>query len=269
MPAAPRFRQLLPEASERKAAALLDPAFRALRPPSERPYTLVNFISSADGRAAFGGRSGPLGDDGDRALFQELRERADGILAGTVTLAAERYGRVLSRPERRERRRRRGQSPEPLACVVTRSGHLDTSIPLFAEPEARVVIFSAAALSLEGVRAQVELVLLDQAELTLTGVLRTLRRQHGVATLLCEGGPTLFGALLRERLVDELFVTIAPRLVGGGREPTISSGPAGAELLPLRLLWLLERHGFLYTRYALDRADGAEAVFGPRSGGKS
>jgi riboflavin-specific deaminase-like protein len=265
----PRFRQLLPKPDEREAAPLLRSAFAALRPPAERPYTLVNFVSSVDGRAAVQGRSHPLADDGDRALFHELRERADGVLAGTGTLSAERYGRLLSRPERRRRRSERGQPPEPLLCVVTRSGCVDTSVPLFAEPEARVVIFSAVAVPLQGVRAQVEVALLDQAELTLTGVLRALRARHGIRTLLCEGGPTLFGALLRERLVDELFLTIAPSLAGGGREPTITAGPQGAELLPLRLLWLLEREGSLYTRYALRGATRAEGAFAPRSGGKA
>jgi riboflavin-specific deaminase-like protein len=231
----------------------MEPAFASLRAPAERPYTVANFVSSADGRAALQGRSGPLGDDGDRALFHELREHVDAILAGTGTLAAERYGRLLSREERRRRRRERGRPPEPLACVVTRSGRVDTTIPLFSCPEARVVIFSAAPVALDGIRARVELVALAPAELTLTRALGELRRRHGVATLLCEGGPTLFGALLRERLVDELFLTIAPKLAGGGREPTIASGPGAPQLIGLRLRWLLEREGSLYARYALER----------------
>ena len=67
---------------------------------------------------------------------------------------------------------------------------------------------------------------LDPAELTLTTALRHLRAEHGVRSLLCEGGPTLMGALLHERLVDELFLTLAPQLAGGGTGPTMSSGPA-------------------------------------------
>ena len=59
----------------------------------------------------------------------------------------------------------------------------------------------------------------------LDAVLHTLRRDHGVETLLCEGGPTLFGALLRAGLVDELFLTLAPSLVGGASGPAVVSGP--------------------------------------------
>ena len=94
---------------------------------------------------------------------------------------------------------------------------------------------------------------LEPTELTLTSALRRLRAEHGVRALLCEGGPTLMGALLHEGLVDELFQTLAPQLAGGGSGPTMSSGPALAEAAPLELVWALERAGSLYLRYAVRR----------------
>jgi riboflavin biosynthesis pyrimidine reductase len=228
-------------------------ALESLRVPArasrERPYVLVNFIATADGRSTFTGRSGALGDEGDRALFHGLRERADAILVGTRTIGIEGYGRMLGRPERRERRLAAGRSAEPLACLVTRSGHIPDHIPLFAEPEARVVIFTPTELELGQVSAQVDVVRVDPGELTLTTVLRRLHSDHGVELLLCEGGPMLFGSLLEENLVDELFLTVAPRLSGGGSSPTISSGTELPALRPLRLGWILERDSFLYLRY--------------------
>lgn len=216
---------------------------------SDRPYVLVNFISTVDGRSTFAGRSGQLGDEGDRALFHGLRERADAVLVGTRTLTVERYGRVLGRVERRERRLAQGRSAEPLACLVTRSGMVPADIPLFAEPEARVLIFTATELELGGVQAQVDVVRLDPGALTLTTVLRRLREDHGVELLLCEGGPMMFGSLLEENLVDELFLTLSPTLSGGGSSPTITSGTEFPQLRRLRLAWMLERENFLYLRY--------------------
>ncbi len=243
------FRQLLPEPGRIE----LEEALESLRVPprvsDDRPYVLVNFISTADGRSTFQGRSGELGDEGDRALFHGLRERSDAILVGTRTLRMERYGRVLGRAERRERRVAQGRSAEPLACVVTRSGKVPADIPLFAEPEARIVIFTSAELELEGAQARVEVVELDPGALTLTTVLRRLRSDHEIELLLCEGGPMMFGSLLEERLVDELFLTVSPRLAGGGSSPTISSGTELSALCPLRLGWVLERENFLYLRY--------------------
>jgi 5-amino-6-(5-phosphoribosylamino)uracil reductase len=70
-----------------------------------------------------------------------------------------------------------------------------------------------------------------------------------VRSLLCEGGPTLFGALLHERVVDELFLTLSPKLTGGGTGPTISSGPELMNPRGMSIEWLLERNGSLYLRY--------------------
>jgi 5-amino-6-(5-phosphoribosylamino)uracil reductase len=246
-----RFRQLLPEIADVEVEDLLAALELGAAAPADRPYTVANFIASADGRATFGGRSGPLGDEGDHAMFHGLRELADAVLAGTVTLGTERYGRVLGKPERRRRRAQRGASPEPLACMVTRSGSIPLDIPLFAEPEARVVVFAPAEIDVSACAAQVDVVTLDPAELTLTTALRRLRADYDIRALLCEGGPTLFGALLHEGIADELFLTLAPKLVGGGRGPTISSGPELPEPGPAQLKWLLERQGSLYLRYAL------------------
>lgn len=243
------FRQLFPEGGRVELEEALDSVRVPPRAAEDRPYVLVNFISTADGRATFEGRSGELGDEGDRALFHGLRERSDAILVGTRTVGVERYGRVLGRAERRERRLAQGRSAEPLACLVSRSGRVPADIPLFAEPEARIVIFTAAELELDEAQAQVEVVKLDAGALTLTTVLRRLRSDHEIELLLCEGGPMMFGSLLEEKLVDELFLTVSPRLAGGGSSPTISSGTELSTLRPLRLGWILERENFLYLRY--------------------
>jgi riboflavin biosynthesis pyrimidine reductase len=186
----------------------------AQRASEDRPYVVVNFVASADGRATFGGRSGQLGDDGDRTVFHSLRKQADAVLVGTVTLRTERYGPLVKDANVRHERALAGRRADPLAVVVTRSGDVPVEIPLFEDPEAAIV----------------------------------------VRVLLCEGGPTVFGALLREGMVDELFLTVAPKLTGGGHGPTISSGPELPEPAALRLEWVLERNGSLYLRYRLASA---------------
>ena len=138
-----KFHKLLPEPAVLDVDELLS-ALDRLDAHAERPYVLVNFISTVDGRATFQGRSGPLDNQGDGALFHGLREHSDAVLAGTGTLRVERYGRILGKAERRERRVNRGLSPEPLACLVTRTGSLPLDIPLFSEPEAQLAINSSS-----------------------------------------------------------------------------------------------------------------------------
>jgi riboflavin biosynthesis pyrimidine reductase len=246
------FQQLLPE----PAGFDLDERFAALDLQSEatdRPYTIANFVSSADGRATFMGRSGELGDDGDRAMFHTLREHVDAVLVGTKTLRIERYGRILGKPERRERRVARGLTGEPLACVITHTGVIPTEIPLFDEPDARIAIFTSAPIEPPACAASVELVRLDPAELTCATVLRRLHADFDVRALLCEGGPSTFGALLHERLIDELFLTVAAKLTGGGDGPSITSGPELPTPAEMSLIWALERHNSLFLRYRVGR----------------
>jgi riboflavin-specific deaminase-like protein len=245
------FRQLVPETRTVPIAELLSGLRLADRAPEDRPYTIVNFVASADGRATFAGRSGQLGDDGDHVLFHGLRSTVDAVMAGTGTLRTERYGRLISKADVREERQRAGRTAEPLACTVTRRADVPLDIPLFETPGARIVVFSPDELDLDGVRAEVEVVELDPGELTLVTVMRHLRTHHNVRSLLCEGGPTLFGSMIHEQVVDELFLTVAPKLTGGGAGPTVTSGPELPEPATLNLIWALERAGSLYLRYAL------------------
>ena len=247
----PTLRQLVPEPATVRIGELLASLSLAGRARAERPYTIVNFVASVDGRAAFEGRSRDLSDPGDRALFHGLREHVDAILVGTGTLRAERYGRLVRDPERRNRRAASGLSPEPLACIFTRGGDVPTDIPLFSEPAARIVVFTPAELDTSELAAEVDVVRLDPGQLTLTTMMRRLRSAYDVRSLLCEGGPTIFGALLQEDLVDELFLSLAPKLTGGGRAPGITSGPALTDLRKLSLVWAIESDSSLYLRYAI------------------
>jgi riboflavin biosynthesis pyrimidine reductase len=245
------FRRLHPEPGAVDVGELLARLSLGERASEQRPYTVANFVASADGRAAFQGRSGPLGDDGDRVMFYCLREQVDAVVAGTRTLRLERYGRIIPDPESRQRRIARGLPPEPLTCVITRSGDLPTDVPLFNEPDAVIEVFSAVDVDLSGCAAQVKLTRLEPGELTTATVLQRLRTQRGVRLLLCEGGPTLFGSLVHERVVDELFLTISPKLAGGGTAPAITNGPELAQPAELGLEWVLERAGSLFLRYTL------------------
>jgi riboflavin-specific deaminase-like protein len=247
----PPLRRLFPEPGRIDVGELLDGLNLTGQAHTDRPYTIVNFVASSDGHAAFQGRSRGLSDPADREIFHRLREHVDAVMAGTGTLRTERYGRMVRDPERRRRRAASGLHPEPLACIVTRSGDVPLDIPLFADAGSRVVVFTPTDLDTSGLAAQVDVVRLDPGELTLTTAMRRLRSAYDIRSLLCEGGPTVFGALLRENLVDELFLSLAPKLTGGGSEPAITSGPELAEPRSLSLIWALEQESALYLRYRI------------------
>jgi len=245
------LRRIHPDPESLTAAAAMAGLGLGDMAPPRRPYVVANFVASADGKAAFAGRSGKLGGDVDSALFHRLRTQVDAVLVGSGTLRAERYGRIVRDPELRAAREADGLAPDPLACVVSRSLNLPLDIPLFQDPEQSTIVFTASDEDLEGAGPGVSVERLRAEELTMTSALEILRDRHAVRSVLCEGGPTVFGALLGEGLVDELFLSLAPRIAGGAEAPTIVEGMPLAELMELELVWVLEAGGELFIRYRI------------------
>lgn len=221
-----------------------------------RPRVLLNMVSSVDGSATRAGRSAGLSDSADRELFHALRAAADAVLVGAGTAVAERYGRIITAPETRRQRRERGLTEEPAACIVSGSLSLEPTIPLLAEPAARVVLLTSSRASLPAVSAQVEYVRCGHAgALDLGACLEQLRERFGIELLLCEGGPHLARELLAAGLVDELFLSLAPLLTGGdegaGGALRILAGQPLEPPAALELRGVLRYRSTLFLRYAV------------------
>ncbi len=202
-------------------------------PPDGRPRVVAAMIASADGRATLGERSVGLGNAADRALLRELRTAVDAILVGTGTLRAERYANLLD-DDQRALRVATGLDEEPVVVTVSRRLDVPVEVPLFAEPDARVLIYTEAEDELAGRGAWVAVHRFAPGTLTLTGTLAHLRAERGVHTVLCEGGPKLLRRLAAERCLDDLLLTVAPMLVAGDGL-SILAGEALDPPLALRL----------------------------------
>jgi riboflavin biosynthesis pyrimidine reductase len=131
--------------------------------------------------------------------------------------------------------------------MVIVSGRLDLpwDAPLFTEG-GRVLILTASEAEPPGVASSLEIVRHEGA-VNLVEALERLRQEHGIRSLLCEGGPHLHDQLQADGLVDDLFLTTAPKL-SGGNAPRIIEGPLPG-VVELELAWLLEEQGELFARY--------------------
>jgi riboflavin biosynthesis pyrimidine reductase len=238
---------------------------------SNRPHVVLNMVSTVDGHATLGGRSGGLSSRADRELFHALRMVVDAVIAGAATVRVERYGRIVPDPSRRQTRVARGLREEPLACIVSARLALEGEIPLLAEEAAHVVILTPSSESLPAGAAAAEVDYIRAArdgQLDLPAALAELRERFGVRTLLCEGGPHLNAQLLGAGLVDELFLSLAPLLAGGDLDgnpahPEALRILAGAELSPpvtLELLGALEHDSGLFLRYGVRSSAAPERV---------
>jgi 2,5-diamino-6-(ribosylamino)-4(3H)-pyrimidinone 5'-phosphate reductase len=222
--------------------------------PLSRPYLILNMVSTADGRATLGGRSGEIGNQADKELFLGLRTAVDAVMAGAGTIRAERYRRLVRNEHRREIRRERGLVEEPLACIVSGRLALSSEIPLLADPGARVAIITTSEASLpDECQAEINYIrAASEGALDLPRAMFELYERFGVRTLLCEGGPHLNSQLLAAGLVDELFLSLAPKLAGGdamSETLRILSGPEMDPPADMELVAAHEHESHLFLRY--------------------
>lgn len=240
------LRRLLPETGPTTVGDLLsgyDPREDA---PGHRPFLFTNFALTVDGRATIDGRSGSIGSETDTALLVALRMEADAVLIGAGTMRAEGYGRIVADPAKREARERRGLAPDPLMVIVSNRLELPWDAPLFTAGAGEVVVFTSAEREPPETATPMEVVR-HEHRVNLVELARWLRAERDVRSLLSEGGPTLHAELLAAGLVDELFITRAPRIAGGAG-PGLFAG-LEAHTRELELVWLCEADGELYARY--------------------
>ena len=247
------MRRLLPEPATDVTVPELIAEFRPSDDPREnRPHVITNFVLTLDGKATIGGVSGPIGTRRDTAMLVGLRTRVDAVMIGAGTMREECYGRVMADPAKRERREEDGLPRDPLMVLV--SGRLDLpwEAPLFTEGGGQVLIFTTSDDDPPATETPVQLVR-GEGMVDLSAALERLRTEHGVRSLLCEGGPNLHAQLLQAGLVDELFVTHAPKLAGG-EGPGLVAGLPEAER-PLELVWLVAEPETdeLFARYRVPR----------------
>ncbi|MDJ1133584.1 pyrimidine reductase family protein [Streptomyces iconiensis] len=219
---------------------------------TEGAWLRGNMVASLDGAIHHGGRSQPLSCQADMRIFGVLRALADVVVVGAETVRQEGYRPARRREVFAERRAASGQAPVPAIAVVTASMELDFSLPLFTEPLVPTLVVTGEDAPAERIalarEAGAEVVLAGEGAgvdpARVPGVLaeRGLRRQ------LTEGGPTLLGAFAEAGVLDELCLSVAPRITIG-EAPRIMKGPLLAEPEGFVLEGVLEEEGFLFTRY--------------------
>ncbi|HEY4361402.1 MAG TPA: dihydrofolate reductase family protein [Bryobacteraceae bacterium] len=244
-----------------------------------------NFVSTADGVVSYeiAGKSGGGDVSGfDRAdgfIMGLLRASADAVMvgAGTLQQTAPEHLFIAESvyPDARElyacyRSQGLRKTAPPLQVVVSGSGRIDLTRAVFHTPGLQTLIVTtplgkdllwahgAASLASTEVRA------LPGPSLAPSAILGLLRTDFGVSLLLHEGGPTLFGSFVAEGCIDELFLTIAPRVAGRIDQSPRPGLIVGVEFLPetaprLEIVSVKERGDHLYLRYAT-HSEGSHKV---------
>jgi len=195
--------------------------------PSDRAFVRLNMISSVDGGTAVAGMSGGLGNRDDHAVFAALRAQAHGCLVGLGTVIAEEYKEPVP--------------PQLQLYVVSDTNDVTGAEALFASGRATLVVPTSVGPVPDGIP---ELRAGEGPFVDLQEVVNALAGQ----VIVAEGGPTLAGLLAAQGLLDEFFVTIAPRVIAGGSARVAHGPEADASLWELRH-GFVDDDGFLFLRY--------------------
>jgi riboflavin biosynthesis pyrimidine reductase len=212
--------------------------------------------------------------------MRTLRANADAVMVGAGTLRAEKL--TLAVPEDLAQARKvRGLKPQPLAVVATVSGDVPLEENLLGPPPDNLLIFASSETPREHVGAlssytSIEVVPEEKtttpemagssrteraaSRLDLAWVLETLKKRHAVDVLLVEGGPVLNHALVSSGFADELFLTLAPKLLGGERPGILTMLEGSTLTLRKTEPKLISVHlsgEELFLRYALRPTDGS------------
>jgi riboflavin biosynthesis pyrimidine reductase len=225
----------------------LDAAFADLalpEPPADRPWVGLNMVTSLDGRAQRDGTADDIGDRADRRLMRLLRVPFDAVAIGIGTLRAV-DGWTDLPADLAEVRVRAGRPAQPLGVLIAGSGPIPTDRRWFGTDQPRLAVVGAGGPT-EVPGAEVLVAPTAHPE---AGWVAGALRERGIGSVLLEGGPTVNARFHAAGLIDELFWTVGPWLLGGEGLPMIAPEPPAQTPRPASLV-SAHRHGDeLFLRY--------------------
>lgn len=214
--------------------------------PDQRPWTRANFATTPNGVIRIAGKSGGISGPPDREVFNFLRAHCDAILVGASTARVEAYS--LPTPSSTE-------AATPLLIIATNSLDIAENSPFLDETTPPLIVTSTNAAEakqseIKRISSRATVMAFGEDSVDFPRLFAHLRSQ-GVKTLLCEGGPATFSQLLQEGLVDELCLTISPRI--GNGNPTGFANIGDAAPIEMTLSSHFEIESYLFCRYSINQ----------------
>lgn len=204
-----------------------------------RPFTFINVASSVDGKISNDRKEKVnISCDEDLRRVDELRAKSDAVMVGIGTVLSDDPKLTVKDERLRKMRLLRGKEENPIRVVVDST----CKIPLNArvlDSSARTLVAVSKNANLEKVKVLkkrgVEVFVFGYEKVDLRSLVHHLYT-IGVRVLMVEGGATLNWAMLKEGLVDEIYVYYGNIILGGSKAPTVVDGSSFYPPLSLRLL---------------------------------
>jgi 2,5-diamino-6-(ribosylamino)-4(3H)-pyrimidinone 5'-phosphate reductase len=221
-----------------------------------KPHVGVNMAMSADGKVStYRRETFSLGSPRDRRLMDILRARADAVVIGARTLKLDGWAIRVRDRAIRKRRVEHGGRPHPLNVVVSTDANLPLKSEFFTHAETDKLVITtrrAPERRIRRLRKIAEVTVLPANRIGASDVLDVLAKR-GARRVLVEGGGTLNFSFFRDGLVDEIYITVTPRILGGAGAPTPVDGKGFLKdtQIQLRLATVRRRGDEVFLKYCV------------------
>jgi riboflavin-specific deaminase-like protein len=223
-----------------------------------RPHTVLTMISTLDGKAVVGGAGSTwgLGTEGDHLLFKQIQRNCDAVIVGAGVMRVDDIPYPRITPEEAERRTLSGLRPKPLWILVSGSGRVSPDLRVFRGDPANTLVVTteqADAAALKALEGRTQVRRLGSNTVDVNALMQALRTDYGIRRLNSVGGPLLNGTMLEAGAIDELFLTLAPKIQNGRNAVTLFEGQGlpPDRLVAASLVSLYRSGDELYLRYRL------------------
>lgn len=222
----------------------------------EKPHIAINMAMSADGKiTTYRRESFQMGSREDRRMMNVLRARCDAVVIGTGTLRVDGFPLIVRDPALVKNRLARKKPPHPINAIMSSSLEFPLTKKLFHCSDTKKIVFtirSAPRKKIERIERYAEVVTLPGMVVSPKRVVDRLA-QKGCTRILVEGGGAINYSFLKAGLVDELYVTLVPAIIGGATAPTVVDGRGFLTntRLQLELLSSKKIENELFLRYRI------------------
>jgi len=218
---------------------------------SRKPFVFSNLATSLDGKINITGRGHfPLGTRDDWREMQRLRKKSDAIVFGASTLRGFKAACCIEEQDW-------PQARQPVNVVLSsKLEGLSVAWPFFKDTRIQRILLVSDQASPQQIRKyekSCEVIILPRSARgkSRAAIILKLLQDRGLSKILVEGGGQVMWEFLRPNLIDELHITLTPRILGGRDAPTLVEGAGfrGAEVLNLALKSVRKLGNELYLVY--------------------
>ena len=223
-----------------------------------KPHTSLIMAVSLDGKISTRDGAGPrFASEADATRLREVRSHADAILVGAGTIIAD-DPTFTEHGKFREARLERGLAPNPIKVVVSGSGTVPETARMFQPNGAPALVFTTERIPsnrLASLQAVAEVHCVGETSVNFRRVVQILGEAYQVKQLLIEGGGQVNFDLFRAGLIDEVYLTLCPKIIGG-RDVTTSVEGDGFDFLNIVDVELLDHRAVgneIFLHYRVQR----------------